>query len=185
MQRNGFTLIELIVVIALLGVLSAVALPRLLDLQQSARVASINSIAGSMESAIAQVRSKAFIEGLTPSARNPSGSAQADYLIDFGFGSVEVDWGTLCPESRGEVGDALSMLDFLNLTPADELTTAFGNRHTVIGYQHAFTNGQLASQSLTTLPSGCYVIYDSFGRSGSTCPAQGCQCTVRVVTDGC
>ena len=60
---------------------------------------------------------------------------QGDYVIDFGIGRVEVDWGTLCPESEGDEGDEgdkLDMIDFLTLSEDDNLTSAVGNRHTVV-----------------------------------------------------
>jgi MSHA pilin protein MshA len=50
-KQNGFTLIELIMVIVILGVLSAFALPRFADFGQQARVASLNALAGAIRSA--------------------------------------------------------------------------------------------------------------------------------------
>jgi MSHA pilin protein MshA len=47
----GFTLIELIMVIVILGVLSAFALPRFANLGDEARVASINALAGAIKAA--------------------------------------------------------------------------------------------------------------------------------------
>ena len=50
-KQAGFTLIELIMVIVILGVLSAFALPRFADLGGEARIASINGLNGAIKSA--------------------------------------------------------------------------------------------------------------------------------------
>ncbi|MBN3574061.1 type II secretion system protein [Vibrio neptunius] len=183
-KKAGFTLIELISVVVILGIVAVVAAPKFLNIQTSARAATIEGIANAMEGVVNQVSAKAYVNGLTPSTSNPGN--QQDYILDFGIGTVEVDWGALCPESEGESGDALTMLDFMTLSTTDDLTTAIGNRHTVIGFEHSFSATELNSSNITTLPQGCYVIYDSFGgRSSGTCPAEGCVCTVRVENTNC
>ena len=55
-QSRGFTLIELVVVITILGILAAFAIPKFIALDTQARVATINGLAGSVKSAAALAR---------------------------------------------------------------------------------------------------------------------------------
>jgi len=166
---DGFTLIELVLVIVILGVLAAFALPRFSDLSTDARLAALDSLAGTMKSAISIVRSKAYAQGLSPSASNPvGGAAQTNYVIETEAGQSEVDWRNLCPESEAEVGDSLTMLDYISVSTNDSsLETFVDNQYTRVGFS-------LPSGSNTG--PGCYVEYDSFGEP---------ECTVTQITSGC
>ena len=60
-QQSGFTLIELVAVIVLLGILAVTAAPRFLNLQADARIATLDGVAAAVESASTQIYAKAQI----------------------------------------------------------------------------------------------------------------------------
>ena len=65
-SESGFTLIELVVVITILGILAAFAIPRFASLETEARIAAIQGLAGSVRSSAALAHSLSLTQNNPP-----------------------------------------------------------------------------------------------------------------------
>ncbi len=83
MNKKGFTLIELVIVIVILGILAAVAVPKFVGLTKDAKVSAVKGFAGSLRAAANIVHAKWLVED------NNSGS------VDLEGTTVCVDNGTV------------------------------------------------------------------------------------------
>ena len=92
-NQQGFTLIELVMVIVVLGILAATALPKFADLGGDARTSSITAAAGAVKSAMAIAHAKSLVDG--NNALAASTVTLEGVVIDMKFGyPAEDDAGT-------------------------------------------------------------------------------------------
>lgn len=94
MKRSaGFTLIELVIVIVILGILGAIAAPRFINLQGDAYEANVKALAGSIKSATTLANTKAIINGydsegtwtVDENTFEKGGGETGDLVFAFGF----------------------------------------------------------------------------------------------------
>ncbi len=93
-QQQGFTLIELVAVIVLLGILAVTALPRFVNLQGDARAATVKGAAGAIQGANAQAFAKALIQNVATVDGDAGTNPQIDIDGD-GTDETQVAFGYL------------------------------------------------------------------------------------------
>lgn len=179
-QQQGFTLIELIVVIVILATLSAIALPRFTSLQRDARIAKLNAARGSVATASALAHATAIAKSGVPDPMAcPGGGGMADNNI----GAI----GSICTEA----GVISMVFGYPDVTPigtpgllsAAGLTTAFNpslEQLNADGYNYLSTGTMATFQVLgASMPAACQFTYTE------PLAANAAPMISNVITTGC
>ncbi|PKH06756.1 type II secretion system protein [Moritella sp. Urea-trap-13] len=128
MRQHGFTLIELVIVIIVLGVLSATALPKFLNLADDAEIAVVEGTAGALKSAVNLAHSKWVIMGsatdITSNDDVQLYGAGAEGTIDFnavGWPAQNYPDPDTTPIKTDNVDDCVSLWNTILNTGSDKI----------------------------------------------------------------
>lgn len=134
-RQGGFTLIELVVVIVILGILAVTAAPRFLNLQDDARTASLQGLKGAIDGAAGITYGKAAVDGVEGDA---TGTVEG-IAIAYGYPTV------------AGLGDAV-----VGLSDWDTITVSNQN---VFTFKGKTAESDWSFNTAGTEDKGCYVLY--------------------------
>ena len=157
-NQSGFTLIELIIVIIILGILSASAVPKLLNLQSDARKSSLKALRGAMTSASNMIYLKSVVLGI---ADQETPTKDVDGIqVKYGYpkqtmggignsvSGLDNEWTIIEGSSNGLlVGFKTDALNFLDRLKEIHRSNCF------ITYKEA--NSKYSGVSIVMVDSGC------------------------------
>lgn len=155
--EKGFTLIELVVVIIVLGILSVIAAPKFLNLRTDAKIADLQAIEGAMKSALSLVYSKAAIEGESVEAGTIT---HAGIDIPLYNGYPAVDGGDSFDELNEQVQAWLD-IDSVSLTAIKQDNNAaplFIDKSSANNQIYIFFSEDLADKSVNF---DCHILYQN------------------------
>lgn len=166
-NQQGFTLIELIIVIIILGILAVTAAPKFADMQSDAKVSTINGLAGALKGAGNIVYAKAALSGLETGSQT----------------TVEVGGGTLATENGYPAATQAALQQAADI-PSSDWTFVAGSGAAAVAANPA--SGTIG------LHAGGTVDFTETGSSGTSChltytppSSAGSAPVIDVVTGGC
>ncbi|RLV59617.1 prepilin-type N-terminal cleavage/methylation domain-containing protein [Parashewanella curva] len=172
-SEKGFTLIELVMVIVIVGIISIVALPKFMDFKRDARIAAIERLAASMKSAAEMAHAKAVMKGIGK-----------QYIASVDIDGIQVSFVNQYPyqESRGIL--RLLDRDIAGYGSGSNNTTHdlvfHGSSGFVVGFGELSGDGTNGTPATSPESTNCFIRYKTGVPSAPLDSPE-----VSVITSGC
>lgn len=175
-QQRGFTLIELIIVIVILGILAVTAAPKFIDIQGDATASTLQGVKAALQGGSQLIYAKSAIAGLQKE------EASATTLVDIGGVDVLIDYGY--PDGESNTSNAV-LATWVDIS-ANDFTLVLGTGTGTATVPAAGTFAVIPATGSPTLDysltgptdDSCHVLYTE--ATNANTPAE-----VIAVTGGC
>jgi MSHA pilin protein MshA len=170
-KQQGFTLIELVVVIIILGILAVTAAPKFMNLQGDARASTVFGLEAAIKGADTLINSKSLIAGNNTIAatETPTVTVATDTTVLTNYGHATAVWtGSLANALDIDAADSGTDTDWLYVeAPADADSSGI----------YFYPQGQISPLDADTAGT-CYAQYvndlESYGSITVTTDTTGC-----------
>ncbi|MGM7448598.1 type II secretion system protein [Idiomarina sp. ST20R2A10] len=171
-NQKGFTLIELIIVIVVLGILAVTAAPQFINFSSDARTSSLKGMEGSIKGAMQLTYSKAAVEGKESAASGETISVKGS-TVGLVYGYPAASESGIINAVDGDFADSALTNDWVYEVGTD----------TVVVAQSSSIGGDTYSEG-DVEASECYLTYTAASSDGEEPPVIS-SASVTVTDSGC